>query len=140
MKTTGTLFAICLFAFFTFGGQLYAQTAVALIVEDENNLSERENAIEILLQDINYNVALINYGEASYDVLSDYLYMVATNDGAISSDDIYQLIFNGKNVVLLHDAAKSLGGSWRHSTDEFWSSDRVYYRDLPFRLANYWKK
>jgi len=110
---------------------------VAFIIrgfDDETpSLTDSENSVKIKLWDLGYinKITYVSNTRLRVSDLSDAAFLISTEHPTVDKDYVDSLMIQeGSNVVLLHDAAKSLGGSWRHSTDEFWSSDRVYYRDL----------
>lgn len=116
MKLIHQLFLFCILTLYIFSVQSYSQSTVALTVGNDNNLSSRESATRNLLQSIDYTVELVNYADATYDVLQDYLFTVAVDEGAVTKEVVNQLIESENGIILLYDSGKSFGGSWGSST------------------------
>ncbi len=118
-----------------FSEKAFSQTGVALIVSNKETLTLREQAVKDLLTNNGYNVAFKNYSEANFDNLKDFLFVVAADDGALSSDTIYLLVFGGKKIILLHTAAKPLGGDWSYGGGD--ESSHLYVESKEAFLQDY---
>ena len=85
--------------------------AVVLVALDENNLTGRENAVIGLLENYDLSADILG-SNPSWDELTTYSLIIATENGALDAIIINDLINNGKKVLLLYNAGSPLGGTW----------------------------
>jgi hypothetical protein len=104
-----------------------SSSSAALVVLNTSNLTPQESAVYWSFQDYGMTVTQVAFSGANYDALQGYDLVLATEDQALNTTTINQLIENGKRVILFYTAATPFGGTWRSSTGEA-------YRQLAMEL------
>ncbi|MBI1924291.1 hypothetical protein HYR99_08565, partial [Candidatus Poribacteria bacterium] len=131
----------------------YAQVVVpegnvAFVIASDDDvtptLTSREDAVAYKLRSLGYtNITYISPVKLAGADFSKARLVISTEEKTLDANTVKSLIESGRGVVLLYNAASSLGGTWNSSYGSDWGSIYLekdasflkgYAADLPFQV------